>query len=205
MATVMYATKKDQAEDAKPEPKKPVKKAVAKKNTPRQTTPKKTTPKKVVKTSTPRETTPKMTTPKKVVKKVVKEAVEEDVIAPFEISNVKEFYYDVSHLHDEDFDVEHQELDEETEALKYHALPQPGKYTINASKVMATPQDLTLAYSPGVAEPCVKIQQDPNMAYRYTTKGNMVAVITNGTAVLGLGNIGALASKPVMEGKSVLL
>lgn len=70
---------------------------------------------------------------------------------------------------------------------------------------MATEKDLTLAYSPGVAEPCLKIQQNPDLAYRYTNKGNMVAVISNGTAVLGLGNIGALASKPVMEGKSVLM
>jgi len=70
---------------------------------------------------------------------------------------------------------------------------------------MSTAKDLSLAYSPGVAEPCLEIANDPQMAYKYTTKGNMVAVISNGTAVLGLGNIGALASKPVMEGKSVLL
>ena len=70
---------------------------------------------------------------------------------------------------------------------------------------MRDAKDLTLAYSPGVAEPCKEIQEDPAAAYKYTGKGNMVAVVTNGTAVLGLGNIGALASKPVMEGKSVLL
>ena len=70
---------------------------------------------------------------------------------------------------------------------------------------MRNAEDLTLAYSPGVAEPCKVIAADPSAAYKYTGKGNMVAVITNGTAVLGLGNIGALASKPVMEGKSVLL
>lgn len=70
---------------------------------------------------------------------------------------------------------------------------------------MESAKDLSLAYSPGVAEPCLEIQNDPQLAYKYTTKGNMVAVITNGTAVLGLGNIGALAAKPVMEGKSVLL
>jgi malic enzyme len=69
---------------------------------------------------------------------------------------------------------------------------------------MATQQDLSLAYSPGVAEPCVEIHKDPELAYNYTNKGNQVACISNGTAVLGLGNIGALASKPVMEGKSVL-
>ena len=69
---------------------------------------------------------------------------------------------------------------------------------------MNTKEDLTLAYSPGVAEPCLEIAKDPENVYKYTSKGNMVAVITNGTAVLGLGNIGALASKPVMEGKAVL-
>jgi malate dehydrogenase (oxaloacetate-decarboxylating)(NADP+) len=91
------------------------------------------------------------------------------------------------------------------EALHYHAMNKPGKYTITATKPMETAKDLTLAYSPGVAEPCLEIKNDPSLAYKYTTKGNMVAVITNGTAVLGLGNIGALAAKPVMEGKSVLL
>ena len=70
---------------------------------------------------------------------------------------------------------------------------------------MTSASDLSLAYSPGVAEPCLAIKEDPSLAYKYTTKGNMVAVITNGTAVLGLGNIGPLAAKPVMEGKSVLL
>ena len=69
---------------------------------------------------------------------------------------------------------------------------------------MVTQKDLTLAYSPGVADPCVEIAKNPELAYKYTNKGNMVAVVSNGTAVLGLGNIGALASKPVMEGKSVL-
>jgi malate dehydrogenase (oxaloacetate-decarboxylating)(NADP+) len=71
-------------------------------------------------------------------------------------------------------------------------------------KQMDTPRDLSLAYSPGVAQPCLEIAANPQLAYKYTTKGNMVAVISNGTAVLGLGDIGALASKPVMEGKSVL-
>lgn len=90
------------------------------------------------------------------------------------------------------------------EALAYHLEPTPGKLEINASTPMATQRDLSLAYSPGVAVPCEEIATNPSLAYDYTTKGNMVAVISNGTAVLGLGNLGALASKPVMEGKSVL-
>ena len=90
------------------------------------------------------------------------------------------------------------------EALAYHLEPTPGKLEINASTPMATQRDLSLAYSPGVAVPCEEIAANPSLAYDYTTKGNMVAVISNGTAVLGLGNLGALASKPVMEGKSVL-
>ncbi len=90
------------------------------------------------------------------------------------------------------------------EALAYHLEPAPGKIDISASTRMATQRDLSLAYSPGVAVPCEVISENPEAAYDYTTKGNMVAVISNGTAVLGLGNLGALASKPVMEGKSVL-
>ena len=90
------------------------------------------------------------------------------------------------------------------EALSYHMSPTPGKYEINASKPMATQRDLSLAYSPGVAVPVEAIAERPETAYDYTTKGNMVAVISNGTAILGLGNLGALASKPVMEGKAVL-
>ncbi|GGG94344.1 malic enzyme [Polaribacter pacificus] len=90
------------------------------------------------------------------------------------------------------------------EALIYHAKPQPGKIEVVPTKKYATQHDLSLAYSPGVAEPCLEIEKDPNNAYKYTAKGNLVAVITNGTAVLGLGNIGALASKPVMEGKALL-
>jgi malate dehydrogenase (oxaloacetate-decarboxylating)(NADP+) len=89
-------------------------------------------------------------------------------------------------------------------ALDYHEHPIPGKFSIAPTKAMGTQQDLSLAYSPGVAEPCLAIKADPETAYKYTNKGNMVACISNGTAVLGLGNIGALASKPVMEGKSVL-
>ena len=90
------------------------------------------------------------------------------------------------------------------EALTYHLDPRPGKIDIQASTAMTTQRDLSLAYSPGVAVPCEVIAENPEAAYDYTTKGNMVAVISNGTAVLGLGNLGALASKPVMEGKAVL-
>lgn len=90
------------------------------------------------------------------------------------------------------------------QALDYHEFPSPGKLSIHISKPMRTQEDLSLAYTPGVAEPIRAIVEDPDAAYRYTAKGNLVAVITNGTAVLGLGNIGALASKPVMEGKCAL-
>ena len=90
------------------------------------------------------------------------------------------------------------------EALEYHASGKPGKLEINPTTPLNSSQDLSLAYSPGVAVPCLEIEKDNNLAYNYTSKGNLVAVISNGTAVLGLGNIGALASKPVMEGKSVL-
>ena len=89
-------------------------------------------------------------------------------------------------------------------ALEYHLHPKPGKIAIQATKPMATQRDLSLAYSPGVAIPCLEIEKDPLKSYDYTSRGNIVAVISNGTAVLGLGNIGALASKPVMEGKAVL-
>ena len=92
----------------------------------------------------------------------------------------------------------------EREALFYHKTGRPGKIEIIASKPMATQRDLSLAYSPGVAVPVRAIADDPAMAYEYTAKGNLVAVITNGTAILGMGNLGALASKPVMEGKAVL-
>src|ERR1700710_1110547 len=90
------------------------------------------------------------------------------------------------------------------EALAFHKYPTPGKIAIVATKPMATQRDLSLAYSPGVAVPVLAIAEDPDKAYDYTSKGNLVAVISNGTAILGLGNLGALASKPVMEGKSVL-
>ncbi|MCU0815135.1 MAG: NADP-dependent malic enzyme [Cypionkella sp.] len=90
------------------------------------------------------------------------------------------------------------------EALSYHLEPYPGKYDVVASTPMATQRDLSLAYSPGVAVPVQAIADDPATAYDYTVKGNMVAVISNGTAILGMGNLGALASKPVMEGKAVL-
>ncbi|QDJ12492.1 NADP-dependent malic enzyme [Mergibacter septicus] len=89
-------------------------------------------------------------------------------------------------------------------ALDFHEFPVPGKIQVVPTKSLATQQDLALAYSPGVAEPCLEIQNNPNAAYKYTARGNLVAVISNGTAVLGLGNIGALAGKPVMEGKGVL-
>jgi malate dehydrogenase (oxaloacetate-decarboxylating)(NADP+) len=89
-------------------------------------------------------------------------------------------------------------------ALEYHEFPTPGKVAIAATKQLINQHDLALAYTPGVAAPCEEIVKDPNAAYKYTSRGNLVAVITNGTAVLGLGNIGPLASKPVMEGKAVL-
>ena len=89
-------------------------------------------------------------------------------------------------------------------ALEYHEFPKPGKVAIMATKPMANQHDLALAYSPGVAAPCEEIVKDPAAAYKYTSRGNLVGVISNGTAVLGLGDIGALASKPVMEGKGVL-
>ncbi|MET0311953.1 MAG: NADP-dependent malic enzyme, partial [Burkholderiaceae bacterium] len=89
-------------------------------------------------------------------------------------------------------------------ALEYHEFPTPGKVAIAATKQLVNQHDLALAYSPGVAAPCEEIVKDPNAAFKYTSRGNLVAVITNGTAVLGLGDIGPLASKPVMEGKGVL-
>src|SRR5271168_2854718 len=92
----------------------------------------------------------------------------------------------------------------EADALAYHAEGKPGKLSILPTKPLMTQRDLSLGYSPGVAIPCLAIQKDPNKAYDYTARGNFVAVISNGTAVLGLGNLGALASKPVMEGKAIL-
>ena len=89
-------------------------------------------------------------------------------------------------------------------ALHYHRSPQAGKIRIQATKPLSNQRDLALAYSPGVAEPCLEIEKDPLTAAIYTSKSNLVGVVTNGTAVLGLGNIGALASKPVMEGKAIL-
>ena len=90
------------------------------------------------------------------------------------------------------------------QALDYHANGRPGKVEVVPTKPTVTSRDLALAYSPGVAEPCLEIAKDPELAYKYTAKGNLVAVVSNGTAVLGLGNIGPLAGKPVMEGKGVL-
>ena len=92
----------------------------------------------------------------------------------------------------------------EKDALDYHSIPHKGKIEVRATKPHATQYDLTLAYSPGVATPCLEIEKNPELAYEYPIKGNLVAVISNGTAVLGLGNIGAQAAKPVMEGKGLL-
>ncbi|MBZ5662209.1 MAG: hypothetical protein LAO08_17550 [Acidobacteriia bacterium] len=90
------------------------------------------------------------------------------------------------------------------EALDYHSEGRPGKLEVKPTKACATQRDLSLAYTPGVAEPCLRIEKNPLDAFRYTARGNLVAVVTNGTAVLGLGDIGAVAAKPVMEGKGVL-
>src|SRR5499425_2921801 len=90
------------------------------------------------------------------------------------------------------------------EALEYHSTTPAGKVSITPTKPCRTQRDLSLAYTPGVAVPCKEIERDPSLAFKYTTRGNLVAVVSNGTAVLGLGDIGALAGKPVMEGKGVL-
>lgn len=89
------------------------------------------------------------------------------------------------------------------EALRYHEGARPGKIAVVPTKAVGTERDLSLAYTPGVAEPCRAIDKDPEAAFRYTARGNLVAVVSNGTAVLGLGDLGALASKPVMEGKEI--
>ncbi|WP_375540347.1 NADP-dependent malic enzyme [Moraxella nasovis] len=101
-------------------------------------------------------------------------------------------------------DADQQKKQFEQNALHYHEHPRPGKISVTPTKQMANQRDLALAYSPGVAVPCLEIEKDPSAAAKYTARANLVGVITNGTAVLGLGNIGALASKPVMEGKGVL-
>src|SRR3984885_13759791 len=90
------------------------------------------------------------------------------------------------------------------DALEYHSSSPAGKVAVVPTKPCRTQRDLSLAYTPGVAVPCLEIEKDPSLAYKYTAKGNLVGVVTNGTAVLGLGNIGAAAGKPVMEGKGVL-
>ena len=95
--------------------------------------------------------------------------------------------------------VEHNIADLEKDTLLMHSSGRPGKIEVRPSKPLTTQRDLSLAYSPGVAFPCLHIARDPSLAYDYTAKGNLVAVISNGTAVLGLGDLGALASKPVME------
>lgn len=97
-----------------------------------------------------------------------------------------------------------QTVTREQQALDYHKQGRPGKLEMRSSKSVETQEDLSLAYTPGVAVPCLAIAENPDAAYDYTSKGNLVAVISNGTAVLGLGDIGALASKPVMEGKAIL-
>lgn len=96
------------------------------------------------------------------------------------------------------------QADLERETLLMHSSGRPGKIEVVPTKPLTTQRDLSLAYSPGVAFPCLHIARDPSLAYDYTAKGNLVAVISNGTAVLGLGDLGALAGKPVMEGKAVL-
>lgn len=101
-------------------------------------------------------------------------------------------------------DISDKKSDIEQQALDYHSSGRPGKIEVNATKPFLTSKDLALAYTPGVAAPCLEIAKDPNLAYKYTAKGNLVGVISNGTAVLGLGNIGAIAGKPVMEGKGIL-
>src|SRR5438477_8909609 len=90
------------------------------------------------------------------------------------------------------------------DALEYHAKGRPGKIAVVPTKPLNNQRDLSLAYSPGVAEPCLAIKSNSDDVYKYTARGNLVGVVTNGTAVLGLGNIGALAAKPVMEGKANL-
>src|SRR5512145_1191092 len=95
-------------------------------------------------------------------------------------------------------------MSKKMDALEYHAMGRKGKIEVVPTKPCQTAEDLSLAYSPGVAEPCLAIEENPEDAYLYTAKGNLVAVVSNGSAVLGLGNLGALAGKPVMEGKGIL-
>src|ERR1700722_4847042 len=90
------------------------------------------------------------------------------------------------------------------EAFEYHSCSPPGKLAISMTKPCLTQRDLSLAYTPGVAAPCLAIHRDPELVYKYTSKANLIAVVSNGTAVLGLGNIGPAAGKPVMEGKAIL-
>ena len=90
------------------------------------------------------------------------------------------------------------------QALFYHSIPGPGKITVKSTKSMNNIKDMSLAYSPGVAEPCLEIAQNPADLYKYTSKGNMVALVSNGSSILGMGNVGPLAAKPVMEGKAMM-
>jgi len=92
----------------------------------------------------------------------------------------------------------------EKEAIRYHREPRPGKIEVVPLKPCLSQSDLSLAYTPGVAVPCLRIQEDDALSFEYTSRGSLIGVVTNGTAVLGLGNIGPLAAKPVMEGKAVL-
>jgi malate dehydrogenase (oxaloacetate-decarboxylating)(NADP+) len=109
-----------------------------------------------------------------------------------------------SPISDHDAEAQEKKAQLRQAALEYHQFPTPGKISVTATKQLINQHDLALAYSPGVASPCEEIVKDPNNAFKYTSRGNLVAVITNGTAVLGLGDIGPLAAKPVMEGKAVL-
>jgi malate dehydrogenase (oxaloacetate-decarboxylating)(NADP+) len=111
---------------------------------------------------------------------------------------------DSQELTDKEKNIEASNKEKLKDALEYHAMGKPGKIEVISTKPCITSKDLSLAYSPGVAAPCMEINKDPELSYKYTSKGNLVGVISNGTAVLGLGNIGALAGKPVMEGKGVL-
>jgi len=124
---------------------------------------------------------------------------------------VKDYYYSLFYFNllndDTNLNADKANADKqqfEQAALHYHAYPKPGKISVTPTKQLANQRDLALAYSPGVAVPCLEIEKDPTLAAKYTARNNLVGVVTNGTAVLGLGNIGPLASKPVMEGKGVL-
>ena len=113
-------------------------------------------------------------------------------------------YYDRIYTHRQKNKQKTLSMGQREDALQYHESGKPGKIEVIPTKPYSTQLDLSLAYSPGVAEPCKEIEKDETNAYKYTSKGNLVAVVSNGTAVLGLGDIGPLAGKPVMEGKGLL-